>query len=318
MVRDRIMISLRFIEASEAAHADALATARQLEREGRLEEAELLADELLARDPALLSALLLRASLHAVRGERVSALACIRRMASERPGDPTIEYFVRSLGGGDFSAPWRGEVVELFDRYAPTFDEHLLGPLEYSGPEVIARALETHERASDTARVDELALDLGCGTGLLSPVLRSRARRVVGVDVSPAMVESARRKASYDEVFVADLVYALVTAPDETVDLLAAADVLGYLGDLRAVFVQARRVLSRAGRFVFTVEQHDGGAGFRLSARRRCSYEPRYLRSLASACRFDVVCCEEVALRREEGELVTGLVTILVPVADPA
>jgi SAM-dependent methyltransferase len=41
---------------------------------------------------------------------------------------------------------------------------------------------------------DVTLVDLGCGTGLLAAAAASEARRVVGVDPSPAMLEVARRR----------------------------------------------------------------------------------------------------------------------------
>jgi SAM-dependent methyltransferase len=41
---------------------------------------------------------------------------------------------------------------------------------------------------------DTTLVDLGCGTGLLAAAAASEARRVVGVDVSPAMLEVARSR----------------------------------------------------------------------------------------------------------------------------
>lgn len=40
----------------------------------------------------------------------------------------------------------------------------------------------------------EAALDVGCGTGELSRILAARARRVVGIDLSPEMVRVARER----------------------------------------------------------------------------------------------------------------------------
>jgi SAM-dependent methyltransferase len=45
---------------------------------------------------------------------------------------------------------------------------------------------------------DTTLVDLGCGTGLLAAAAASEAGRVVGVDISPAMLEVARRRS--DEV----------------------------------------------------------------------------------------------------------------------
>jgi SAM-dependent methyltransferase len=49
--------------------------------------------------------------------------------------------------------------------------------------------LRRHGLGSDTTLVD-----LGCGTGLLAAAAATEARRVVGVDVSAAMLEVARRR----------------------------------------------------------------------------------------------------------------------------
>jgi SAM-dependent methyltransferase len=43
---------------------------------------------------------------------------------------------------------------------------------------------------------DATLVDLGCGTGLLAAAAASEARRVVGVDPSPAMLEVARRRSN--------------------------------------------------------------------------------------------------------------------------
>jgi SAM-dependent methyltransferase len=46
---------------------------------------------------------------------------------------------------------------------------------------------------------DTTLVDLGCGTGLLAGAAALEARRVVGVDVSPAMLEVARRRSDHVE-----------------------------------------------------------------------------------------------------------------------
>jgi predicted TPR repeat methyltransferase len=44
----------------------------------------------------------------------------------------------------------------------------------------------------------QLAVDLGCGTGLMGPLLRSHVSVLEGVDLSTAMVEKARERGCYD------------------------------------------------------------------------------------------------------------------------
>ncbi len=49
-------------------------------------------------------------------------------------------------------------------------------------------------------------LDAGCGTGLCAPWLVPYAHRLVGVDLSQAMLDKAAARACYDELAKADLV----------------------------------------------------------------------------------------------------------------
>ena len=91
------------------------------------------------------------------------------------------------------SRPPTDSIAGLFDRYAPHFDAHLVGKLEYHAPELMAAALE---RVWDGKPVD--ILDLGCGTGLCGVLLRKMAATLAGVDLSPAMIDKARERGVYD------------------------------------------------------------------------------------------------------------------------
>ena len=77
------------------------------------------------------------------------------------------------------------KVTEFFDRLAPTWDEGA----EHSSA-VLTRIL-------DNAGVGagERVLDIGCGTGVMVPYYLARSvEEVVGVDISPEMLNAARRK----------------------------------------------------------------------------------------------------------------------------
>jgi SAM-dependent methyltransferase len=80
--------------------------------------------------------------------------------------------------------------------------------LEHAGPEHLDAAyVATYDAKTQLDLEESLALlhrsglgrnatlvDLGCGTGLLAAAAALEARRVVGVDVSPPMLEVARRR----------------------------------------------------------------------------------------------------------------------------
>ena len=91
-------------------------------------------------------------------------------------------------------------------------------------------------------------LDVGCGPGNLTVELARRVApgRVVGVDVSAAVIETARElQASTGDVgvsFVQESVYQLPFA-DSSFDVVHAHQVLQHLADPVAALVEMRRVL---------------------------------------------------------------------------
>ena len=156
-------------------------------------------------------------------------------------------------------------VSGLFDRYADLFDEHLLGTLDYRAPEVIVGAVRSLNPGS---QLD--VLDLGCGTGLCGPLLRPISRMLVGVDLSAPMIDKARERNVYDRLETGDILQLLQREP-KTWDLLVAADVLMYLGDLAPTFEAAASALRPGGIFAFTVE---AGTGDRYQLRKETHASP--------------------------------------------
>ena len=278
------------------------------ERADRLDEAAMLCDQILADVPKFAPALLTRGSIHARRGERMTALEYFRKAAKQRPDWAAGKHFVAFLGGKGFDAPQRSEVVDLFDTYAGSFDDHLVADLDYCGHRVLPRLLA---QVAGVKSADWLVFDLGCGTGLCADSLRPLASRLVGVDVSPKILEQACQRDVYDQLFVADLVYALVCEQPDSVDVLFSADTLGYLGDLTAVFEESARVLRDGGRLVFSVEANPKASGFKLGPSRRCGYSQGYLLELSQRYGFEKELFQIVGLRTEEGDAVPEYAVIL-------
>ncbi|MEO5845122.1 MAG: methyltransferase domain-containing protein [Caldimonas sp.] len=217
------------------------------------------------------------------------------------------DFYLASVGVGTAPAtPPREYVAGLFDSYADEFDRHLVGELGYQAHRRLIDLLCA--RGSD-ARWDS-ALDLGCGTGLCGPLVKPMVGRLTGVDLSARMIDKARSLGVYDRLEHADIVEFLARS-DERWDLVLAADVFIYVGDLEPVFDLLERSMTR-GMFCFSVEALDGdGVDLRLLPSLRYAHSQRYLGRLAAQHGFAVEAMELAPVREDQGEAVEGLYVLL-------
>nr|WP_211113816.1 methyltransferase [Azospirillum picis] len=253
------------------------------------------------REPAKALAALRRARVNADAGEVV---AIDRLIAMTEAG-----------GDSDLSAAY---VRALFDRYAERFDKDLVGRLGYAAPDLLRNAVDRVVPVRHGLRI----LDLGCGTGLAGVVFRGladpaaapvagRAGRLAGVDLSPRMVEKARQRGLYDDLWVGDVIEAMERDLGAW-DLLVAADVLVYLGDLTPVFAAAAHALAPGGWFAATAERlPKDGEPFLLGDTRRYAHAEAHVRSSAEAAGFTVRLMEPCTPRRERGGPVPGLLFVV-------
>jgi predicted TPR repeat methyltransferase len=194
-------------------------------------------------------------------------------------------------------------VQTLFDQYAAHFEQHLVGMLAYRAPALLFDAVWAIRPEPFSS-----VLDLGCGTGLCGVAFRAKARRLCGVDLSPGMIEEARAKGIYDRLDVASLEAFLAEEPPASADLLLAADVLVYIGDLEPIFSAAARVLSAKGLFAFTVQSGDDG--FKLGPDLRFAHAPAYIAKITAKSGLRIIKMDSAVTRQDGGHDVEGLVVI--------
>ena len=286
-------------------HAWALASAAQGDHAG----AASLLEQALERVPAWAPGWAALGEARANAGERSAALEAWR---TARDLDPT-----GSLGADLRIARLRGEtppamsetyVRALFDGYAPRFERHLVEQLGYRAPDELLRALE----CVAPGRRFNRALDLGCGTGLMGRALESRAAAIDGVDLSPAMVDAARGTGAYADVRVASIDAALADIASPRYDLVAAADVLVYVGDLVPVFRGVAAALAPGGLFAFTLQASDGADAV-LGPDLRFAHGRRAIERIATEGGYALPMLAETSTRKEQGRPVPGYVVVAAP-----
>lgn len=97
---------------------------------------------------------------------------------------------------------------------------------------------------------DETLLDVGTGPGDFLARLRAGGHqgRLVGVDLSPGMIERARAAVSDVEFLISDA--AALPFPDAAFDTVTARHMLYHVPDIPAALSEMRRVLKPGGRFL--------------------------------------------------------------------
>jgi predicted TPR repeat methyltransferase len=240
-------------------------------------------------------------------GRRVEARAAYERYQSAHPDDAEIEHLLIALR--DEAPPARVSdrcIEQLYGHFASYYDQNMCGDLDYRAPDLLLAALT----AGLESRRDLVTLDVGCGTGLFGLRIRPFTSRLIGIDLSAAMIERARERGLYNHLDVAELTEWLGRPPAEQFDLIAICDTLIYFGDLGGVLLNARQHLAPAGRIGFTVEKGTTPP-FQLTDSGRFTHHRDHLLSAASAAGYRVVSQTEEVLRYEYGEPVSGWVTVL-------
>jgi predicted TPR repeat methyltransferase len=237
-------------------------------------------------------------------GDRDAARAAFERAAAADPEDRHgAALRLARLGGADpATQALHGYVRTLFDQYAPRFDR-ALADLSYSAPTLLREAVTKHGLRFGTM------LDLGCGTGLAGVAFRPHVDWLVGVDLSPKMIEEARKKGLYDRLAVGDIAPLLREQPERSAHLIIAADVFAYIADFAAVCDAVARVLTEGGLFGFTVEAHDG-EGAIVGAKMRYAHSADFVRDAIAAAGLTLVELTRASSRTENRVPVPGLLVL--------
>ncbi len=221
------------------------------------------------------------------------------------------ELRLAALGGAASpSLAPQAYVRGLFDQYANRFDAHLTGALHYRAPEILRELVARANAARGRREHFSLMLDLGCGTGLAGKSFAACVHRIEGVDLSTAMLALAEKTGCYERLVVGDLVDFLIAAKPGAADLVIAADVFVYMGDLGPAFEACARAMARDGLFAFTTQFLSVG-DWSIGADLRYAHSADYLRRMAESYGFEVRTLEAISTRRDAGVDTPGLAAVL-------
>ncbi|HKY69416.1 MAG TPA: tetratricopeptide repeat protein [Gammaproteobacteria bacterium] len=276
---------------------------------GNVESAQSLYQKVIALDPNHGAAHHNLATLFLLQKQSTEALKHYQIAYQLMPENQTAKHMIAALTGQTDPAGAPLEYVRaLFDQYAYNYDQHVQEQLHYQVPFLLRQTL--------TPYINEIphpwdVLDLGCGTGLCLPYFNDIAGKIIGVDLSPTMIEVARQKGGYYALHTDDIESHLEKQQNQF-DLILAADVFVYFGQLQTIFAKCFRALKTPGFFAFSIEtSQETGHPFTLQPSGRYKHHPNYILQLAKDNQFLVKTQQAVSLRRQENSAVEGYLFVL-------
>jgi predicted TPR repeat methyltransferase len=269
-----------------------------------------LLSHLVQRHPNWASAWLVLGDAYWRKGHAIQAQQAMQRAVELDPDEETGARVWLARARGEVGLPPlpSAYVRNLFDQYACHFEEHLIGELSYRAPRIMREAL----LAEFPQRRFRQVIDLGCGTGLSGQLFIDLCDALTGIDLSANMLKKAEEKNIYRQLIQGEIATVLMALPAADADLIIAADVLVYLGDLTACFVAAQRVLAWNGLFLFTIEESCAtDEPYQLGEHMRYTHRLDYITSLSKAQGWSLEFTQACSTRNDKQQAVFNQVICL-------
>ncbi|MGO7588800.1 methyltransferase [Rhizobium leguminosarum] len=244
-------------------------------------------------------------------GDVEAAVAAYQEVLAIDPDDHGgAAVRIAAMGRGETPVKAPDAYVEtLFDQHAEVFEDVLVEQLGYHVPMLVRQRLQALKLGPF-----KRLLDLGCGTGLTGGALRDLCADMTGIDISEKMVEIAHEKDLYETLFVAEVEDFLDDNDEEAFDIIAATDVLPYLGALEPLFFGAAENLTPDGLFIFSSETLPeeilAGRAYMVGPHQRFAHADAYVRERLTATGFELVEISDINVRMEDGQPTPGYLVI--------
>jgi ubiquinone/menaquinone biosynthesis C-methylase UbiE len=114
-------------------------------------------------------------------------------------------------------------------------------------PESIERVTRIIEKIYSETNFEN-ALDLGCGTGFMIDILKERAKKIVGVDVTQEMLNKVNLTGQA-EISLLNSDTGTAVLPENYFDIATAYTFLDHLYDMKPTFINTYKSLKKGGVF---------------------------------------------------------------------
>jgi len=229
------------------------------------------------------------------------------------PSNEAAKHMLASVtADATFTKASNTYVTQLFEDYAENFEHSLVEELGYTGFQKLRQGFNQAFGGEEKVPQFDLVIDAGCGTGLVGEQFRNVSKTLVGVDLSPAIIEEAikARPGLYDETKVGDVTE--VFREKKPISLIIAGDSYIYFGELVPLFQSMEEGLMDGGVAAFTLEnasdefeiklqQTNPSWRWQLQASGRFAHNKKYVEEVGNQCSLKLLHYEEMRGFRKEG-----------------
>ncbi|WED43345.1 tetratricopeptide repeat protein [Legionella cardiaca] len=272
---------------------------------GHLSEAITHFEDILHEEPTHFAALNNLAAIYMRLEDKEKARTLLKLAVAANPHDSASQHMLHALSNDELNPKASPEyATNLFNNYALYYDQHMTGPLAYALPHHVGRIL--HQLNIHHV---ENTLDLGCGTGLSGVVLREISVRLTGVDLSAKMLAQAKSKGIYDKLIEAEAL-SFLQQNEQSYQLIVAADVLPYFGELDSLFAAIAKSLTLQGYFIGSVEISNDKP-WQLQPSARFCHKSDYIKALANKYSLTIIHQEQVIARHQNQQVLAEELFVL-------
>jgi predicted TPR repeat methyltransferase len=268
-------------------------------------EAGRLYDIILEGNPEHLSSLNNYAYLCHKSGATDKAEQLYHQLLKLNPQHQAAKHMVNSLSGKTPDTAPLDYVEAIFDNYAKDFEHSLVEQLQYETPYALRKLYG--KLFPDDSR--DICLDLGCGTGLAGVQFRTCCKELIGVDISEEMLRVAGEKNLYKKLVKDDILHFLQKS-GHNYDMIVAADVFTYMGDLEKIFLECSAITKNGALFLFSVEESNSDK-YELKTTGRFGHSAKYIKKLCQKTGWRILDAPLSNLRQDRGEWIKGHLFIL-------
>ena len=145
------------------------------------------------------------------------------------------------------------DAKNVYDEWAEDYDREMIEEQNYVAPQIASEDIV--RPISPRSIADVKILDAGCGTGLVgSSLAKQGAKHIDGIDLSPGMMDVARRTGAYGSLSQADLSQRL-DQPSDLYDIIVCVGTMtqGHVGP--EAFDEFVRIVKPGGFIISTVRE---------------------------------------------------------------